>query len=218
MPFKAVTLDAYGTLLQNEDLTLIARHVVADHGLTVPIEDVHRFWIDLYYEATQVTPFRTLRALQADVFSRVLRRFEARGDATPYVEMFFEVTTKAQLYPETLKVLTALSHLPSAIVSNADHEHVSAWNFGWPVQLIIVSEAVRAYKPNRLVFESAVQQLGVSPHEVLHVGDSDVDDVKGAKAAGLQVAWINRNGRSLRPGVPRPDFELRDLTELPALF
>ena len=70
---------------------------------------------------------------------------------------------------------------------------------------------VRAYKPNRLVFQKALE---LQPHDVLHVGDSDVDDVKGAKAAGLQVAWINRDGRSRRPDVPAPDFEIRDLTEV----
>jgi FMN phosphatase YigB (HAD superfamily) len=45
-----------------------------------------------------------------------------------------------------------------------------------------------------------------------------VDDVAGAKAAGLPVAWVNRDGRARRPDVPPPDFELRDLTELPALL
>jgi len=44
--------------------------------------------------------------------------------------------------------------------------------------------------------------------------DSDIDDVGGAKAAGLRVAWLNRNGRPRRPEVPAPDYEIRDLTEL----
>jgi hypothetical protein len=50
MPIKAVTFDAYGTLLRNEDLMLIPRRIVADHGLSVPIDDVWRLWIDLYGE------------------------------------------------------------------------------------------------------------------------------------------------------------------------
>ena len=102
----------------------------------------------------------------------------------------------------------------SAIVSNADHEHVAAWNFSLPVEFILISESVRAYKPHRLVFERALERLGLAPHEVLHVGDSDVDDVKGAKEAGLRVAWVNRDGRARRPDVPPPDFEIRDLSQL----
>jgi FMN phosphatase YigB (HAD superfamily) len=45
-----------------------------------------------------------------------------------------------------------------------------------------------------------------------------VDDVKGAKAAGLRVAWVNRDGRARRPDVPPPDFEIPDLDGLLALL
>lgn len=215
--FKAVTFDAYGTLLRNEDLMLIPRRIVADHGLPVRPEDVFRLWLDLYYEATQASPFQTLRTIQGHVFARVLRQFDVDADVAPYVALFFQVTTKVQLYPETLKVLNALAHLPSGIVSNADREHLAAWKFELPVRFVLISETVRAYKPDPLVFKRALEQFGLQPHEVLHVGDSEVDDVKGAKAAGLKVVWVNRDGRSRRSDVPEPDFEIPDLTDLPAL-
>jgi len=218
MAIKAVTFDAYGTLLRNEDLMLIPRRIVADHGLAVSIDEVLRTWIDLYFEATQQRPFRTLREIQGQILPRVLRQFAVPADAAPYVDLFFQVTTRVELYPEALEVLNALGPVRSAIVSNADHEHLASWNFKWPVQFIVISEAVRAYKPHPRMFQRALEQLGLQPHEVLHVGDSDVDDVKGAKAAGLRVAWLNRTGRSRRPDVPPPDFEIRDLTELPALL
>jgi 2-haloalkanoic acid dehalogenase type II len=184
----------------------------------VSIDDVWRTWIDLYFEATQQPPFRTLREIQGQILPRVLRQFAVPADAARYVDLFFQVTTKMELYPETLEVLNGLGPVRSAIVSNADHEHLAAWNFKWPVQLIVISEAVRAYKPHPLVFHRALEQLSLQPHEVLHVGDSEVDDVKGAKAAGLRVAWLNRTGRSRRPDVPPPDFEIRDLTELPTIL
>jgi 2-haloalkanoic acid dehalogenase type II len=215
---RAVTFDAYGTLIRNEDLVRVPRRIVADHRLAVPVEDVLCAWIDLYTEATQLVPFRTLREIQGQILSRVLRRLGVDADAAPYVDLFFEVTTRVEPYPEALDALNALGDRPAAIVSNADHEHVAAWPLEWPVQFVLVSEAVRAYKPDPRVFRRAVEQLGLPPHEVLHVGDSEVDDVTGAKAAGLRVAWINRTGRLRRPDLPPPDFEIRDLTELPALL
>lgn len=218
MPVRAVTFDAYGTLLRNEDLIMIPRRIVADHALPVRPEDVNRLWIDLYHEATQLSPFRTLRDIQGQILLRVLREFGVGTDAAPYVDLFFEVTTKVQLYPETLNVLNALGHLPSGIVSNADHEHLAAWALALPVRFVLISEIVRAYKPNPLLFERALKLFGLQPHEVLHVGDSEVDDVKGAKAAGLRVVWVNRDGRPRRPDVPQPDFEISDLTMLPALM
>ena len=214
MSIRAVTFDAYGTLLRNEDLTVIPRRIVADHGLSVSADDVLRTWVDLYHEATQRAPFQTLREIEGHNMPRLLRRLGVVADAAPYVDLFFQVTTKVELYPEALEVLKALGPVRSAIVSNADHEHVAAWKFKWPVQFVLISEAVQAYKPDPLVFRRALQQLGLEPHEVLHVGDSDIDDVGGAKAAGLRVAWLNRNGRPRRPQVPAPDYEIRDLTEL----
>jgi 2-haloalkanoic acid dehalogenase type II len=213
-----VIFDAYGTLLRDDGLARIPRQIVADHGLSARMEDVWRAWTELYFEATQVAPFRTLRQIEAHILPRLLRQFDVGADATPYVELFFRVTTNVELYPETRDVLSALGPVRAAIVSNADHEHVAAWNFTLPVEFILISEVVGAYKPHRRVFERALEQLGLAPHEVLHVGDSDVDDVKGAKEAGLRVAWVNRNGRARRVDVPAPDFEIRDLRQLPRLL
>lgn len=216
--FKAVIFDAYGTLLRNDELIQVPRRIVADHGLSAPIEEVWRAWSELYHEATLQAPFRTLREIEAVIMPRVLRQFGAAADAAPYIELFFQVTTTIELYPETLETLNALGHVRTAILSNADHEHQAAWNFTLPVEFILISEALRAYKPDRLAFERALERLGLAPQEVLHVGDSDVDDVKGAKEAGLAVAWVNRDGRRRRSGVPAPDFEIRDLSDLPRLL
>jgi 2-haloalkanoic acid dehalogenase type II len=217
-PIKGVIFDAYGTLLRNEDLRLIPQRLIADHGLSVDVDDVWRTWVDLYHEATQSTPFRTLRAIEEDILTRIARRVGLEADMAPYVELFFQVTTKVELYPEALQVLTTLAPARCAIVSNADHEHVSSWPDALPVEFILISEALEAYKPDPRVFEAALERLGLEPHEVLHVGDSDVDDIQGARAAGVRVAWINRDGRPRRTGVPAPDYEWRDLTALPALL
>jgi len=214
MALRAITFDAYGTLIRNESLRLIAQRMVADHRLPVPVDDVFEAWIDAYFAATQQTPFRRLREIQHTVLSHVLHRLGVDAYAAPYVELFFELTTKVELYPEVPGVLAALGGRRAAIVSNADHEHLAAWTFTVPVEFVLVSEDVGAYKPDRRVFQRALERLGLEPHEVLHVGDSDVDDVRGARMAGLRVAWVNRAGRRRRPGVPPPDFEITDLTGL----
>src|SRR5262252_7027510 len=115
MTIKAVTLDAYGTLLQDEDLPLIPRRIVADHRPSVSVDEVLRMWIDLYHEATQQSPFRTLRTIQAEILARVLRQLGVTATATPYVDQFFEITTRVRLYPETLPSMRALGAVPLAI-------------------------------------------------------------------------------------------------------
>lgn len=211
---RAVTFDAYGTLFRNEGLNLIPQAIVTDHGLSTPVDDILQMWLGLYYEATQTSPFRTLREIQLATLAGVLRQLGVTAAAAPYVDLFFQVTTKVELYAETVEVLEALRHVGSAVVSNADHEHLAAWGVTLPVQFILVSETMRAYKPAPVVFETALRRLGVRPDETLHVGDSEVDDVMGAKAAGLRVAWLNRAGRPRRRGTPPPDFEIHDLGEV----
>jgi 2-haloalkanoic acid dehalogenase type II len=213
-PIRAVIFDAYGTLIRAEDLALIPQRICADHGLAVPSTEVLKAWVALYHEATLWTPFQTLRQIETEILARVLRQFGCAGDPAPYVELFFAVTTRIELYPEVLDVLHALRHVRTAVLSNADQEHVDAWTFTLPVEFVLSSEALGAYKPHPLAFQHALDRLGLGPHEVLHVGDSELDDVRGAKSAGLRVAWINRDGRSLRRDVPRPDFEFRDLRGL----
>jgi len=217
-PIKAVIFDAYGTLVRNDDLRVIPRRIVADHRLSASADDLLARWIDLYHGATQQAPFRTLREIERDILRSLLRELGVDADETPYVDLFFDVTTRVELYPEAADVLRMLPPVRSAVLSNADHEHLAAWAFTLPVEFVLISEAVRAYKPHRVMFQTAVERFGLRADEVLHVGDSEVDDVEGAKAAGLRVAWVNRDGRRRRARGPAPDFEIRDLKELLGLL
>ena len=217
-PVTAVTFDAYGTLIDDRGIAAVAARMVADHRLPCSADELCALWVDGYYEATQLRPFRTLREIHAQILPGVLRRFDVTCDVDGYVDLFFEAMTSIELYPETMSVLRALRHVRSAIVSNADHEHLAAWSSLFPVEFILISEAVETYKPHRRIFDEAVRRFGIDPDEILHVGDSDVDDIVGAKSAGLRVAWVNRTGRARRAEVPAPDFEISDLTGLRALL
>jgi 2-haloalkanoic acid dehalogenase type II len=218
MAIKAITFDAYGTLIRNEDLRLVPQRIVVEHGLSVSVDAVLQTWIDLYHEATRRTPFSTLREIQRTILTQVLHGLEVDADAGPFVDQFFELTTKVELYPEVVTVLNGLGGRRSAIVSNADREHIAAWTFALPVEFVLGSEDIGVYKPDPRVFQMAVERFGLQPGEVLHVGDSEIDDVVGAKAAGLRAAWLNRAGRQPRPEGPAADFEISDLTQLALLL
>src|SRR5262249_52986843 len=169
-PIKGVIFDAYGTLLRNEDLRLIPARLVADHGLSVDVDDLWRTYVDLYHEATQSTPFRSLRAIEEDILTRIARTAGLVTDMAPYVDLFFQVTTKVELYPEVLPVMTALAPVRRGIVSNADHEHLSSWPDALPVEFILISEALGAYKPDPRVFAAALERLALAPYRAVRVG------------------------------------------------
>ncbi len=49
------------------------------------------------------------------------------------------------------------------------------------------SDEVGHAKPHRAIFEAAADQLGVEPGEMLHIGDREEKDIKGAKALGMRA-------------------------------
>jgi len=73
---------------------------------------------------------------------------------------------------------------------------------------------VIAMKPKPVIFELALQRLGVDAGEALFVGDRADIDVAGAQGVGMPVAWINRDSSPLPEDVRAPEFEIRDLAEL----
>ena len=57
---------------------------------------------------------------------------------------------------------------------------------------IISSEMAGACKPNKLIFEKALEVSGVKPEEAVHIGDSVTSDVEPAKSLGITPVYISR--------------------------
>ncbi len=70
-------------------------------------------------------------------------------------------------------------------------------------------------KPAPRFYEKVAQAAGFDPEDVVFVGDSLIDDVTAAQAAGMRAIWVNRGGRVLPPDV-RPDGIITALDQLPA--
>ncbi len=74
-------------------------------------------------------------------------------------------------------------------------------------------ERVKLYKPHPDTYRLVIDELGIKPEAALMVA-AHAWDLAGAKAVGLQTAFIARPGRALYPGSPRPDYRVNDLPEL----
>jgi putative hydrolase of the HAD superfamily len=55
----------------------------------------------------------------------------------------------------------------------------------------IYSMDVGHAKPRREIFEAAASALGVAPHEILHIGDNERTDVRGALQAGFRAVRLD---------------------------
>lgn len=57
---------------------------------------------------------------------------------------------------------------------------------------IVLSEEVGCQKPNKRIFEIALERNGLSKEDVLMIGDSWTSDIQGAINAGIDQLWIQR--------------------------
>ncbi len=85
-------------------------------------------------------------------------------------------------------------------------------------ETIIISGDHGFGKPDRRIFQLALERLGVAAHEAVMIGDSLNRDIAGARDAGIRTIWINRYNRTLTDSHPVPDIELTDLRDLPSLL
>jgi HAD superfamily hydrolase (TIGR01549 family) len=83
--------------------------------------------------------------------------------------------------------------------------------------VIVVSEALGWRKPSKHIFREALTKLQVKPEEAVYVGDSPVEDIKGAMDAGIKTVFIQSQFNSLADLATsgfKPDFAFEKLEDL----
>jgi REG-2-like HAD superfamily hydrolase len=124
------------------------------------------------------------------------------------------------LYDDVTPCLSRLraAGLKIGLVSNTNRnladvlEHFALNEF---VDAAVTSVEVGEMKPSPLIFATALAALGEPAVNVVMVGDSLEDDVRGALACGLSAVLIDRGGRA--PSVAG-QAKILSLAELPALL
>ena len=133
------------------------------------------------------------------------RAFEVFIAARHDVELFSDVRPALALLGDKFRLAT---------FSNGN-ACVHRIGIGGHFELSLNAESVGRAKPHPAVFETLAARLGVSPTELLHVGDHPQNDIQGAAAVGCRTAWVNRQGLSWSPEFGAyPDFEVPDLGAL----
>jgi putative hydrolase of the HAD superfamily len=77
----------------------------------------------------------------------------------------------------------------------------------------IYSMDVGHAKPRPEIFAAAVETLGIAPHEILHVGDNERTDIRGALAAGFRAVRLDVVKND---GPSEAEFVARSFEELTA--
>ena len=71
--------------------------------------------------------------------------------------------------------------------------HAAAARLDSEFEFVLTAERAGYYKPDRRIYQQAIEMLGLHPGRILYVAGSPFDAV-GAAKAGLPVYWHNRLG------------------------
>jgi len=223
---RAVLLDAMGTLLRLEDPAPRLRaalrvrlgvDVGADAAAAAVRAEIafYRAHLHLGRDAESLS---ALRAHCAEAMRPALPPPAAAAPGSELTAALLDALAFAP-FPDAAPALRALRGAGCAlvIVSNWDfslRERLEQTGLAPLVDGAVASAELGAAKPERAVFEHALELAGVGAEHAWHVGDSVREDVEGARAAGVRAVLLARDGGAARPaGVP----VLRSLDGLPAL-
>jgi len=81
----------------------------------------------------------------------------------------------------------------------------------------VISEALGWRKPSSHIFEEALERLKIQANEAVFVGDSPIEDIKGAKEAGLKTVFVISQFNTLRDlntSGQKADLIVKDLTQI----
>ena len=147
------------------------------------------------------------------------------------VEPTFEVFLKAirnhhpcaiTLWDDTLSTLEALQEegYKLGILTNggikAQQDKLSHTPIVPYFDAVIIAEMLPQGKPHVTAFHAICEELGVLPSEAVYVGDHPLNDIDGAKKAGLTAIWIPY--APYPDGYLKPDYTIKKLGELPELI
>jgi FMN phosphatase YigB (HAD superfamily) len=178
---------------------LLAQGLRMADGSPIPSEDLRRAREVLLSEwkseglrsasvsvATQVDRIRQILGAQyAGPVEQVVQRYAEGGlkEHPPFVN------------PEAQALVRQLNEVDFPVVMITDtNRSGSAWmSFlegagGMRLAHIIASTDVGVCKPDQRIFAEAVRRVGVPASEILHVGDSWIWDVEGARGYGMGAA------------------------------
>jgi 2-haloacid dehalogenase len=205
------TFDCYGTLI---DWNLgIGREFERLFGVAVAPHLLHRYH-ELEREL-ESEPFHTYH----EVLTLALERLaQDEGIQLPEGEAG-ALARSLPDWPPFPEVPSALAELRErgwqlAILSNTDRDLIAASErqLGVPVDLAIVAEDVKSYKPTHAHWERFFDATSLDRDRHVHVGASLFHDIAPARELGLRTVWINRLDEQAKP---EPDRELPDLAGLP---
>jgi 2-haloacid dehalogenase len=193
MTIKAVVFDAYGTLYDIQSVAAITEEAFPGYG-----DIITQIWrvkqLEYSWLRSLMRRYEDFSVVTKESLTYTLRVLGLNYDAAAF-DRIMDKYLRLDLYPDARTALAALKGRKLAILSNGSSDMLNALvkNTGLDrvLDATISVDQKRVFKPAPEAYTLIESTLGTRPGEVLFVS-SNPWDACGAKAFGLNVAWIER--------------------------
>jgi 2-haloacid dehalogenase len=190
---QAVVFDAYGTLYDIQSVAAVTEEAFPGYG-----EIITQIWrikqLEYTWLRSLMRRYEDFSVITRDSLAYTIRVLGLKHDAATF-ERIMDKYLHLDLYPDALVTLAALKDRKLAILSNGSTDMLDALvrhsGLDRVLDATISVDSQKIFKPAPDAYALIEATLRVPPAEVLFVS-SNPWDACGAKAFGLNVAWIER--------------------------
>ena len=217
MAVKAATFDIGGVIYSDDVFKKAIFQALIELGATFEVAEFNRIYED--HLKSQTGSLRS--KLCTEFFGNLDKKNELMTAATKHW-----IFTEADLYPEALNTIKKLTdtglkiglvaNQPTSVVGSLKRDGI--FDF---IKYAGISALVGVEKPDPKIFELALEGLGVSASETIHIGNRIDTDVLPAKKLGFKTIWVRRGEANPEPSaadLAEPTFVVDDLSTVPALI
>lgn len=193
MTIKALVFDAYGTLYDIQSVAIVTDEAFPGYG-----EMITQVWrmkqLEYTWLRSMMQRYEDFSVVTRESLVYTLNLLGLKYDQAIF-DRIMDKYVHLDLYPDARTTLEQLKGYKLAILSNGSSDILNPLvaNTGLDkiLDATISIDSKRVFKPHPHAYELIEERMGVKPNEVLFVS-SNPFDVCGAKAFGLNVAWIER--------------------------
>jgi 2-haloacid dehalogenase len=197
--FKMLTFDTYGTLIDWESGIYNALGPLLDKlPLRLSRDEVLELFGEFELKQETDTPRQVYSSLLADVSRSIAQKWQIKLNDEEAATFGRSVKHWPEFADSAQSLNYLRQHYLMATLTNCDRISYMGSNARLEIEWdgIYTAQDVGCYKPQlrnfEYMFERARRDLGILPHQILHVAQSLTHDMLPATSMGMTKVWINR--------------------------
>lgn len=218
---RVVMFDQYGTVVDMQSgLVHAIEPFLREKGYAGSANSLVTWWRRTHFENSMIDALlghehTSYREIGQRALSYTLERAQIEHSLED-VQRLVSCIETLRCFPEVPQALGRIkARYPIVVLSNGDPdmlERAKAFH-GIDFDRVLSVSAAGAFKPHSGTYLYAAREMGVHPSEVLFVANHAFDCI-GAKAAGMQSAFIDRRSRPFGQTPHQPDGIFKSMADL----